>query len=439
VYVSAGRSADAAGGVPRVPVHRAGGLVAGNVVALGMVSLVTDISAEMVTAVLPLYLVAGLGLSPLAFGLLDGLYGGVTAAVRLLGGHVADRRLGHKFVAGVGYGLSAVCKPLLLAVGSSMPAIAAVLAADRTGKGLRTAPRDALISLSSPPGAQGRAFGVHRALDTTGALLGPLVAFGVLSVAQGGYDAVFVVSTCVAVFGVLILVLFVRDRQAGRERRPTVRATLAVLRLPGFARICACAMLLGVATISDAFVYLVLQQRTALPGQYFPLLPVGTAAAFLILAVPLGLMADRLGRWRIFLAGHLVLLLAYGLLLAPVRGSVLIVTSLALLGTFYAATDGVLMALAGPLLPESARAGGLAILQTGQAIARFACSLAFGAAWTWWGPSPALAAGLAALAAGAVTAGVLRPATVSSPSPDPPTGPRTGPSSGPSADGRGAP
>lgn len=369
MYLSASRSADAASGVPHVPVRRAARLVAANVVALGMVSLVTDVSSEMVTAVLPLYLVAGLGLSPLAFGFLDGLYGGVTAAVRLVGGYVADRRQGHKLVAGVGYALSAVCKPVLLAVGASMPAIAAVLAADRTGKGLRIAPRDALISLSSPPGAQGRAFGVHRALDTTGALLGPLVAFAILSVARegprGGYDAVFVVSTCVAVFGVVILALFVRDRAAEGARRPTVRATLAVLRLPGFARICACAMLLGVATISDAFVYLVLQQRTGLSAQYFPLLPVGTAAAFLALAVPLGLVADRLGRWPVFIAGHVVLLLAYGLLVSPARGSVLIAASLALLGVFYAATDGVLMALAGPLLPEAVRAGGLAILQTG--------------------------------------------------------------------------
>lgn len=184
MYLSAGRAADTAAGVrrtrPRPPrgtgARRA---VAGNVIALGAVSLVTDVSAEMVTAVLPLYLVVGLGVSPLAFGALDGLYQGASALSRLVGGHVADRAQRRKLVAGTGYALSAGCKLALLAATTPW-AVGAVLAADHTGKGLRTAPRDALISLSCPPEEQGRAFGVHRAMDTAGALLGPLAAFAVL-------------------------------------------------------------------------------------------------------------------------------------------------------------------------------------------------------------------------------------------------------------------
>ncbi|MFA1538405.1 MFS transporter [Actinomadura monticuli] len=439
-YVSAGRAADAArgvpvgaggtGGSPESPgaggrTGRAGRLVAANVIALGAVSMITDVSSEMVTAVLPLYLVAGLGLSPLAFGFLDGLYGGVTALVRLLGGHAADRWRRRKLVAGIGYGLSAITKPALLVAGT-VPVIGAVLAADRTGKGLRTAPRDALISLSSPAGEQGRAFGVHRAMDTAGALLGPLVAFGILALAAQGYDAVFMVSTCVAAFGVLVLVLFVRDRRerdetppdgggteppAGETDRPSLRVTLQALRLPGFARICVCAPLLGVATLSDSFVYLLLQRRVDLPAHFFPLLPVGTAAAFLLLAVPLGLVSDRIGRLRVFLAGHAGLLVVYGLLLSPLGGAVLVTVALALHGAFYAATDGVLMALAGPLLPENVRAGALAVLQTGQATARLACSVGFGAAWTWWGPRNALLLAATALVLAAAAAAPMRPET----------------------------
>ncbi|GAA3034735.1 hypothetical protein GCM10020000_10180 [Streptomyces olivoverticillatus] len=137
---------------------RAAAVVPGTVLALGTVSLITDVSSEMVTAVLPLYLVTGLRLSPLGFGLLDGVYNGASALVRLVGGRLSDRRGGsHKAVATVGYGLSAVCKPLLLLV-HSLPLIGAVLAADRTGKGLRTAPRDALISLASEPAQQGTGF-----------------------------------------------------------------------------------------------------------------------------------------------------------------------------------------------------------------------------------------------------------------------------------------
>lgn len=211
MYLSTSRAADTAGDTPA----RNGPLraVPGTVFALGLVSLITDASAEMVTAVLPLYLMAGLGMSPLAFGALDGLHQGATALLRLAGGRIADRTHRRKLVAGFGYALSAACKAALLAVTTPW-SVAAVLAADRTGKGLRTAPRDALISLSCPPQDQGRAFGVHRALDTAGALLGPLAAFGVLWVVVDGYAAVFTVSCCIAVLGVVVLVLFVREAPA---------------------------------------------------------------------------------------------------------------------------------------------------------------------------------------------------------------------------------
>ncbi|MFF4309998.1 MFS transporter [Streptomyces sp. 900105755] len=387
--------------------------IAPTVLALGTVSLVTDVSSEMVTAVLPLYLVAGLGLSPLGFGLLDGVYNGFSAVVRLVGGHLADRGGGrHKWVAGAGYALSALCKPLLL-IAHSLTPIGLILAADRTGKGLRTAPRDALISLSSTPETRGRAFGVHRAMDTAGALLGPLAAFLILRATVDGYDAVFTVSFCVAVLGVLILVLFVpgggRTEAATSAARPTLRAALGLLSHRDLRRITVCALLLGLATVSDSFVYLLLQRRLGVPDRWFALLPLGTAAAFLLLAVPLGRLADRWGRWRVFLAGHGALLLAYALLLTSWHGSALPYAVLALHGTFYAATDGVLMAAASDSVPEALRSSGLALVQTGQAAARFACSLGFGAAWTLWGDRTALSVSAVALAVCAVYALTLRP------------------------------
>ncbi|MEV0912366.1 MFS transporter [Streptomyces hokutonensis] len=404
--------------------------VAPTVLALGAVSLITDVSSEMVTAVLPLYLVTGLGLSPLGFGLLDGIYNGFSALVRLAGGHLADRGGGrHKWVAGVGYAVSAACKPLLLLAHTLTP-IGLILAADRTGKGLRTAPRDALISLSSTPENRGRAFGVHRAMDTAGALLGPLVAFLILRATVDGYDAVFTVSFCVAVVGVLVLVLFVpggkgpsgteqgrrdsgagpRERTAvGRPPRPTLRAAFALLARRDLRRITVCALLLGLATVSDSFVYLLLQRRLGVPDRWFALLPLGTAAAFLLLAVPLGRLADRVGRWRVFLAGHGALLTAYALLLTSWHGTALPYAVLLLHGGFYAATDGVLMAVASDSVPEELRSSGLALVQTGQAAARFVCSLGFGAAWTLWGDRTALMASAVALAVCAVFALRLRP------------------------------
>ncbi|MER6533267.1 MFS transporter [Streptomyces sp900105755] len=388
--------------------------IAPTVLALGTVSLVTDVSSEMVTAVLPLYLVTGLGMSPLGFGLLDGVYNGFSAVVRLVGGHLADRGGGrHKWVAGAGYALSALCRPLLL-IAHTLTPIGLVLAADRTGKGLRTAPRDALISLSSTPETRGRAFGVHRAMDTAGALLGPLAAFLVLRATVDGYDAVFTVSFCVAVLGVLILVLFVpgggRTEAAGvPAARPTLRAALDLLSHRDLRRITVCALLLGLATVSDSFVYLLLQRRFGVPDRGFALLPLGTAAAFLLLAVPLGRLADRWGRRRVFLAGHGALLLAYALLLTSWHGTALPYAVLALHGTFYAATDGVLMAAASDSVPEALRSSGLALVQTGQAGARFACSLGFGAAWTLWGDRTALSVSAVTLAVCALYALTLRP------------------------------
>ncbi|GGJ64819.1 MFS transporter [Streptomyces brasiliensis] len=409
-----------ANGAVRLPAGRRRAAVAPTVLALGTVSLVTDVSSEMVTAVLPLYLVAGLGLSPLGFGLLDGIYNGFSALVRLAGGHLADRGGGrHKWVAGLGYGISAVCKPLLLLAHSLTP-IGLILAADRTGKGLRTAPRDALISLSSTPETRGRAFGVHRAMDTAGALLGPLVAFLILRATVDGYDAVFTVSFCVAVAGVLVLVLFVpgggqRAADAAPRERPTVRAALGLLRRRDLRRITVCALLLGLATVSDSFIYLLLQRRLGVPDRWFALLPLGTAAAFLLLAMPLGRLADRVGRRRVFLAGHGCLFVTYLLLLTSWHGSALPYAVLALHGAFYAATDGVLMAAASDGVPEELRSSGLAVVQTGQALARFACSLGFGAAWTLWGDRTALTAATVALAACAAFSFTLRPTRESAP------------------------
>ncbi|MFI5756277.1 MFS transporter [Streptomyces sp. NPDC051569] len=420
MYVADSRGAPAVPAAQAVPGRRSA--VAPTVLALGTVSLITDVSSEMVTAVLPLYLVAGLGLSPLGFGLLDGVYNGFSALVRLVGGHLADRGGRYKSVAVLGYGLSALCKPLLLMV-SSLPLIGAVLAADRTGKGLRTAPRDALISLASEPASRGRAFGVHRAMDTAGALLGPLVAFLILRVAVDGYDAVFTVSSCVAAVGVLVLVLFVPGAATGTGSgggakaaetgkaagAASLRAALGLLRRRDVRRLAVCALLLGLATVSDSFVYLLLQRRLEVPDRWFALLPLGTAAAFLLFAIPLGRLADRLGSWQVFLGGHVALLAAYGLILSSWRGAALPYLVLALHGCFYAATDGVLMAAAAGCVPPELRSSGLALVQTGQAAARFACSIAFGAAWSVWGDRTALTTAAVALAVCAAASAWLRP------------------------------
>ncbi|WCN83378.1 MFS transporter [Micromonospora sp. LH3U1] len=386
------------------PRRRRFALVSGNVVALGTVSLITDVSAEMVAAVLPLYLVLGLQLSPVAFGVLDGVHTGATALLRVVGGFAADRFRRRKLIAGIGYTLSAAAKLGLLLAGRSIPAIGAVIAVDRLGKGVRSAPRDALITLSTPPEALGRAFGVHRAMDSVGAFLGPLAAFAVLLVVGQSYDAVFVTSFCIAALAVVVLVLFVREHAPGEptdrpdDAKVSVREAFGLLRSGPARRLVLAAALLGLSTIGDGFVYLLLQRREDLGLRWFPLLAVGTSLAYLVLAAPLGVLADRIGRLPVVLGGYTALGATYLLLAGPVDGWPLIALTLALYGSFYAATDGVLIALAGPVLPVRLRTTGIALVQTGQALAYLVSSVLFGLAWQAWGPENAIRAAAGAVA-----------------------------------------
>ncbi|GAA1945674.1 MFS transporter [Amycolatopsis minnesotensis] len=359
---------------------RGTGKLPATVFALGSVSLLTDVSAEMITAFLPVYLLYTLQLGYVQFGLLDGLYNGATALLRLAGGYVSDKLNRPKLVALIGYGTSAATKLAFPLAGASGAGIGGVLAADRAGKGLRTAPRDALISLSTPPSRLGRAFGVHRSMDTVGALIGPLVTFWIMRDLGTGPTPVFVVSFCFALLGLIVLATFVRERRPSAAPRPAVslKACARLLKDRGIRRMTYAAGLLGLATISDAFVFVVVQKSTGVGLDVLPLLPLGTALVFLLAAIPLGRLADRWGRWRVFFAGHVALLGVYAVLLAPGGGVPMLALALLLHGLFYAATDGVLMAYAGPLVPEELRASGLAVVQTGQAVARLLSSVVFG-------------------------------------------------------------
>jgi predicted MFS family arabinose efflux permease len=332
--------------------------------------------------------------------------------VRLLGGVVADRWRRYKEVAAFGYGLSAVTKPMFLLVGGAWTGLTAIILVDRAGKGIRTAPRDALISLSTPPRNLATAFGVHRALDTAGAMLGPIVAFGILILAPGAFDAVFVVSFSFALMGLGVLLLFVENRRAealGDDplQLATLRAALSLLREPRFRRVVVVAAGLALATMSDGFLYLQLQRRTDLDPTYLPLLFVGTAAAYMVLAVPVGVLADRIGRGRVFLGGYALLIAVYLTLLLPAAGVAGIIGVLLVLGAYYAATDGVLMALISETVPRHLRGSGLAALVTATSLSRLAASVTFGALWVSWGVDAsvtvfaiglAIATGLAALA-----------------------------------------
>ena len=387
--------------------------VSGTVWALGFTSLFTDVSSEMVATVLPVYLVLYLGLTPFQFGIVDGLYHGVTALLRLASGVAVDRTGRSKEIALAGYGASAVSRLAMLAAGASWPLIAGVVALDRAAKGARAVPRDVLISLSSRPDGLATAFGVHRALDSAGAMLGPLVALAILGALPNAFDVVFVASFSFAVVGLGVLLLFVNN--AERPSAPTSAAasvkTLAaarhILKVPGLLRLTAAATLLGAATVSDGFLYLLLQREAGFSPGLFPLLYVGTSACYLALAVPAGGLADRIGRRRAFLAGYGLLAAAYAATMQPGLGLPGVAACVLLLGTHYALTDGVLMAFASGRLPPERRGRGLALLTTAAGLARLLASVVFGALWTRYDSGTAVSAFLIALVAAMAVAAVL--------------------------------
>jgi MFS family permease len=415
--------------------------VARTVLLLGLTSLLTDISSEMVSAVLPLYMVQVLGLNPLQIGVLNGIQQGGSAFARLIFGFVADRMTRYREVAGVGYGLSAICKLGLLAT-TAFGGLTAVLMIDRIGKGIRTAPRDAMISLSTPQDELGTAFGVHRAMDTCGAMLGPLLGFALLALTPHEYHGIFLVSFCFALIGVAILLLLVDDPARDPERvkaataepvaltpaapaaptpteadepaggRLTLRGAAGLLSGGPLGGLVVISFLLGLATIGDALLYLQLHERLEFADSLFPLLYVGTSAIFMVMAVPAGRLSDRIGRAKVFTFGYAILLALYVVLLSGTSSDLLVPATLLGLGIFYASTDGVLAALGSAAVPEAVRGTGLAALGTATGLAQFGASIAFGALWFSVGAHTAFiifATGLALALAATIFVLLIRP------------------------------
>jgi MFS family permease len=243
-----------------------------------------------------------------------------------------------------------------------------------------------------------------------GAMLGPVLAFAVLAAAPGAYDAVFMTSFCAGLIGLGVIVWYLpRPAQPmSTEDRHVVslRTAAGLVKLPGVAALLVAATLLSLTTLGDAFIYLTLQDRLQFNVGLFPLLYVATSLVFMLLAVPVGRLADRVGRGRVFLGGYLALLAVYAVLLLS-ESTASAVAALVLLGGYYAATDGVLMALAGELLPEHLRGSGMALIMTATSLARLASSVLFGLIWTVVGVETALSVFAAGLLVSMVLAAVL--------------------------------
>lgn len=358
------------------------------VYALGGTSLLTDVSTEMVASILPVYLMLALRLSPAEFGLVDGLFrGGAEVAALLLGGILSHSTGRAKLVAGIGYAMSAVTKLILLG-SAAFAAITASLVLDRLGKGLRVSPRDTMLANCVPASQLGLAFGVHRAMDGLGAVAGPLIASLILFHSPTGYGIVFGLSIAAACCGLLVFTCFVRAPRTAVSAAPRPvlrwRHDLAHCLPPACRRLLGFAMLLTLFTASQGMVYAHMQGSFALQPYMQPLLPVASATVFLVLAVPMGWLADRIGAVKVFCGAHLLLLPLYGMLVLTDQGAEALwppVAMVFLIGAFSAATDGVLIAAVAGAVPAANRSMSLALFAAALALMKLLSSALFGYLW----------------------------------------------------------
>ncbi len=274
-----------------------------NVKALGIVSLLTDASSEAIYPILPLFLSTVLGTPVAVIGVIESIAEATASLMKVFSGWLSDRLGRRRPLILAGYGLSNLMKPVL-AIAGNWPAVLAVRFADRFGKGIRTAPRDALIADSAPQELRGRAFGMHRALDTLGAAIGPLVAWATLSLVHGaaGFRTVFLISAIPGTAAIVVLVLAVRERRphapVSGTRPPLGFKHLGV----PFGVFTAISAVFALGNSSDAMLILRakdLGTATALvPLMYFVFNLVGSAVA-----TPAGILSDRIGRRRVLTAG----------------------------------------------------------------------------------------------------------------------------------------
>jgi MFS family permease len=395
---------------------------------IGLTSLLTDISSEMVAAVLPVYLYSVLQLSALQVGFLDGLYQGGAALVRVAFAYWADKYDAAKRMAVLGYAMSALAKVLLaVSAAGGLLFVLLSLLLDRIGKGVRSAPRDALIAQHTPTHSLNRAFGVHRSMDAAGALIGPFLATALLWYWANDYTMVFTFSIVFGVLGVLCMVLKVTQpvkaltpstmaQPAVTDHPPATHelsfkaSLLALLRNKTYLKTCLTAALLSVFTISDGLFYLTVQQHTGLHSYAVTALFAGSATVFMMTAVWFARIADRQSPFKLYIWAYVGLLAMYGLWIvwssvvaepsaAPLSWANMAIglTIMVLTGVFYGASDGILVASLVKQLNPAVLTTGLALFASLQGVVKIVSSTAYGWLWQTYGTGLAIqivAAGL---------------------------------------------
>ena len=351
---------------------------------LGFVSMLMDISSEMVHSLLPLFMVGTLGMSVLAVGVIEGLAEATALIVKVFSGVLSDWFGKRKPLAVLGYGLGAATKPMFaLATGAGMVLAARLL--DRVGKGIRGAPRDALVADLAPPEQRGAAFGLRQSLDTVGAFLGPLLAVGLMLLWANDFRAVFAVAIVPAALCVLLLVAGVREPQqpVGAPRvNPITRANMK--RLPRrYWTVVVIGAVFTLARFSEAFLVLRAEQ-SGVAMALVPLVMVAMNGVYAISAYPFGKLSDRAPHATLLTWGLAVLVVADVLLATSAHWSGLLAGVL-LWGVHMGLTQGLLAAMVAEAAPADLRGTAFGFFNLVGGIAMLAASALAGLLWQTWG------------------------------------------------------
>jgi len=375
-----------------------------NVWRLGFVSLAMDVSSEMIHSLLPVFLVASLGASATAVGLIEGVAESTASITKVFSGLLSDRVRRRKPFALLGYGLGALAKPLF----ALAPTVVWVFTArfvDRVGKGIRGAPRDALLADGTPATMRGAAFGLRQALDTVGACAGPLIAMLIMLASNGSFRLVFWLAVIPAAASVWLL-------WRGVQEPPTPIDSLAVrepLRLRGLGRplaaLVAVAAAFSLARFSEAFLLLEATQA-GLPPSYAPLVLILMNVSYAAVAYPVGRAVDRIGRWRLLAAGFALFVTA-NVLLAVSDAVSLVALGIVLWGLHLGFTQGVFAALVADAAPAALRGSAFGVFHAVTGLALLAASLIAGVIWDRFGSEWVFLGSAGLTLAAALLAGVF--------------------------------
>jgi len=373
--------------------------ISANVVILGLVSFLTDVSSEMIYPLLPLFVATLPGGSAAFLGLIEGAAETTAALLKLVSGSYSDRVRSRKGLVLAGYGVSALARPLI-ALAASPLGVLLVRVSDRVGKGVRTSPRDALIADSSPLDGRGKAFGFHRSMDHAGAVVGPLLATFALYIWAGDLRTVFWLAGIPGLMAVALIVFKLRDvpREVaplstakkllpGPLPRGPIRGYLAIL------------LLFTLGNSSDAFLLLKAGQ-SGMSASRVALLWTAFHVVKMLATMPFGALSDRIGRKRVIICGWGVYALAYaGFALADSQWQIWGV--FLFYGLFYGLTEGVEKAFVADMAPSDQNGTAFGWYNLAIGVGALPASLIFGAIWTWGSPAAAFTfgAGLAGVAA----------------------------------------